>query len=328
MQKEVKYKIISEGLKNGVSNTCKKYDISRTIYYRWLKRFQSGGIDALDDIKKDFIPPNRTNSEIEAHIFTLVKTYPNYGPRALKYLLDELGYNISESAVYNVLKRNSLTNKDSRIKFSKKKEIAATATIPSLLNLKSGECWIFWITEYGNYKNIGHIYSYNLFDLKSHIACTRLYTKISFHNFEELLTAVALSIAASLKLKMNYICLFEDRKILRQADNISISKTYKTLHSHGWDSKIHFLKTDEDIEQIKKLKTNYIEQSISFLMPLINENIPFSNLKLQFQDHIRKYNLNYKQKYENKWYSPIDYHNKSTNTKLILPIWAYMDRDY
>jgi len=328
MQKELRFKIISEGLKNGVSDTCRKYDISRTIYYRWLKRYKTQGIDGLDDKKKHFIPPNKTKTEVENSILNLIKTYPNYGPRALKYLLDELGYDISESAVYNVLKRNNLTGKSSRIKFAKKGEPPITRSIPTLSELKSGECWIFWITEYGHDKNLGHVYAYNLFDLKSHVACTRLYNKVSFSNFEDLLTAVALSVATSLNLKINYICLFEDRKILKHADNVSRSKIHKTLQNHGYDPKIHFLKEHEDMDEIIRLKALYIEESISFIMPLINEGLSFSELKLQFQDYIRKYNISNKKQYADDWYSPIEYHNKCTNTKLILPIWAYMDRNY
>lgn len=328
MQKELKFKIISEGLKYGASPTCRKYDISRTLYYRWLKRFKSEGIDGLEDKKKNFTPANKTNNEIEKSILELIMTYPSYGPRAIKYLLEELGHNISESAVYNVLKRNNLTNKESRIKFSTKEVTAVTREVSSLPELSSGECWIFWITECGNYKNLGHVYSYNIFDLKSHVACTRLYNKISFNNFEDLLTAVALSIATSLKLKINCICLFEDRKIMKNADNVSKSKFHKTLQDQGFKASIHIINSNDDVDQIKKLKAEYTRQSISFLMPLINDGLTFYDLKLQFQEYLRNYNLNNKKQYENGWYSPAEYHNKSTNTKLILPIWAYMDRDY
>lgn len=328
MEKELRFKIISEGLKNGISVTCKKYDISRTIYYRWLKRFKSQGIDGLDDKKKNFIPSNKTNKEIETHIINLIKTYPDYGPRAIKYLLDEIGHNISESAVYNVMKRNNLTNKNNRIKFSKKDIRTITQTIPALEELKSGECWIFWITDYGHFKNIGHIYAYNLFDLKSRIACTRLYNKISFGNFEELLTAVALSVATSLNLKINYICLFEDRKILKPTDNVSKSKIHKTLLDQGFEIKIHFIKINDDMDQINHLKSHYSEECISFLMPLISEEVTFTELKQSFQGHIRNYNIHNKKQYDDAWHSPIEYHNKCTNTDLILPIWAYMDRYY
>ena len=140
MQKDLRFKIISEGLKDGVSVTCRKYNISRTLYYRWLKRYQSQGIDGLKDIKRDFVPPNKTAVETEKALLGLIKEYPNYGPRALKYLFDELGYEISESAVYNIMKRNKLTKKELRISFSKKQGSKMATSIPPLPQLSSGEC--------------------------------------------------------------------------------------------------------------------------------------------------------------------------------------------
>jgi transposase-like protein len=328
LDKEIRFRIISEGLKNGVSITCRKHNISRTIYYRWLKRFKSHGIDGLEDQKKNFVPKNKTSKEIENQILNLMKNYPDYGPKALKYLLEELGYKISESAIYNVMNRNDLTNKYKRINYFKKHAKTITTTIPPLTDLKSGECWIFWITDYGHFKNIGHIYAYNLFDLKSRIACTRLYGKISFHNFEDLVTAVALSVATSLNLKTNYICLFDDRKILKHSDRVSETKFYKTFHDHGFDVKIHFMKDNEDIDQINNLKITYTEECMNFLLPLITDKSSFSELKLLFQGHIRNYNIHYKKQFDGIWKSPIEYHNQCTSTNLILPIWAYMDRNY
>lgn len=328
MQKEHRFKIVSEGLKNGISETCRKYNISRTIYYRWLKRFKAQGIDGLDDQKKNFIPKNKTRSDIRDSILNLVKIYPDYGPKALKYLLEELGHNISESAVYNVLKRHNLSRKINRLKYAKQGDKTIIQTIPPLSELTSGECWIFWITEFGSYPSIGKMYVYTFYDLKSRIACSRLYNKVSYENFEDLLTAVALSVATSLNLRINYLCFFDDRKILRYADSIAKTKIRKTLQNHGYDAKIHFLKPNNDLEAINKMRVSYVSESISFIMPLIKENKSFSDIKLAFQDHIRNYNISYKKTYDIGLLSPVDYHNKITHTKLILPIWAYMDRNY
>jgi len=328
MDKENRFKIISEGMRDGVSETCRKYGISRTLYYRWLKRFKSQGIDGLDDKKRTFSPPNKTSSQVEVIILELVKTYPTYGPKALKYLLDELGHDVSESAVFNVLRRKDLSKRASRIKYSKVDEPPQPSKIPRLFQLKSGECWIFWITDYGYYSHLGHIYGYNLFDLKSKIACTRLYNKVSYSNFEDLLTSTALSVARSLNLKINYICLFEDRKILKNAESISRSKLYKTLHNHGFEAKVHFLKDYQDHDQVMDLRSGYVEECMSVLMTLIQSNKSYVDIKMDFQNFVRKYNINFKRKYGQEWYTPVDYHNRLTNTKRILPIWAYTDRKY
>lgn len=328
MEKELRFKIISEGLKNGISATCRKYEISRTIFYRWLKRYKSCGLDGLNDVKKDFVPINKINTEIEHTIFDLIKKYPHYGPRAIKYLLDELGYRISESAVFNVMKRNNLTNKEKRILYAKKRDTKITRSIPTVAKLSSGECWIFWITDYGYYENIGILFEYTLFDLKTRIACTRLYNEISFDNFEDILTAVAMPVATTINFKPNYLCFNKNVKLIKKSRKVFINKINKIIQNNGLDVRIHILNDNDDLDKINEYKNQYTEGCISFLMPLINRGVSFTELKLQFQEYIRNYNINHKFLYDKKLYSPIEYHNILTNSSLILPICVYLDRKY
>lgn len=328
MQKDFRFKIISEGLKNGVSVTCRKYNISRTLYYRWLKRYKSKGIDGLSDIEKDFVPANKTKTETENALLELIKEYPDYGPRALNYLFDELGYNISESAVYNIMKRNNLTTKKLRLNFAKKQEHKTTQSIPPLTELKSGECWLFWITDYGSYET-GTLYEYTLYDLKSQIAATRLYDNISFKNFENLLTAVAIPVGKSLHMKIKFLCFFQDNKVLKQLGKTFKSRLNKLILDNGLDCHMHIIpNSNNDLEQINIYKNTYTEGCLSFLIPYLNENVTFSDLKLAFQDYLKDYNLTHKSIFHNMAYSPVEYHNQLTNTKRILPIWAYVERSY
>lgn len=327
MTREEKFKVISEGIKYGVSKTCSKYNISRTIYYRWLKRYKELGIEGLDDIQKNFTPVNKTDEKVEAALFNLIKTYPTYGPRALKYLLEEIGHVISESAVFNIMKRHNLTNKERRLKFSKKNPPQITRVIPPLSELDSGECWIFWVTEVGTYKVTGKVYAFTFLDLKSQIACTRLYNHVSFGNFEDILTAVALSVATSLSLKIKYLCFFKDDKI------ISHSKTFmprinKIIRENNLNVLVNVLNKNDDLNSINLLRKQYNEKCLSFLMDNIKQSNSFTEFKHNFQDFVRKYNLVDQITFDQQCYSPVDYHNKLTNTKLILPIWAYFDREY
>lgn len=329
MKKDLKFQILSEGLTNGVSLTCTKYNISRTIYYRWLKRYKTLGIDGLDTIKKDFVPINKTCPETEKALLNLIKEYPHYGPRALKYLFEELGYTLSESAIYNMMKRNNLTHKDSRIKFAQAHHKKLTTPLPSLHQLQSGECWIFWITDYGHYKNIGNIYAYNLYDLKSRIACTRLYDKVSLSYFEEILAAVAMPVAKTLDLNIHYLCLFKDCKIIQASKKNFKAKLSKIILNHGFDFKIHiFLPSNSDLTTIRKLKKQYSEDCASFLMPHLQGTIDFNTLKTHFQEYLRNYNMKELIPFDVGDCSPIDYHIHCTHKKLILPIWAYIDREY
>lgn len=328
MHKNIKFKILSEGQTNGISSTCRKYNISRTIYYRWLKRYKEEGMEGLDSSKKNFVPKNKTSPEIENVLLNLFKNYPKYGPKAIKYLIEELGYEISESAVYNVMKRHNLTNKESRIKFAKKKKDNMINTLPPLNELNSGECWILWSTYYGNFNKIGNIYEYTVFDFKSRIACSRLYLDKSFNHFEDLLTAAAIPVAQTLKLNVKFFCFFQDSKMTKHSRNIFNSKISEIIQDNGLDAKMHIINTNNNLVKFHELRKQYTEGCISFLMPLIRKGMQFDELKIQFQRYIRRYNINHKLKFDCETCSPIEYHKKLTNNQPILPLWAYIDRLY
>lgn len=329
IDKDLKFKIISEGSTNGISNTCRKYNISRTLYYRWLNRYKAKGIDGLDSIKKDFIPSNKTNKEMEIALLNLIKKYPSYGPKAIKYLFDDLGYKISESAIYNIMKRNNLSTKENRIKFSKRPQCKVTAILPNFNEVNSGQCWLFWITNYGHYNNIGNLYEFTLFDCKSRIACSRLYNESTFNNFEDLLTALAMPVAKTLNLKVNQLCILQYDKTFNLSKNTLNSKINNLLEDNRFDFKVYLIShKSEELINIYNLRRNFTKEVSNFLIPLLNGDITFSKLKFLFQDYIRNYNIVYKTTFDNGEYTPVEYHNKITSTKLILPMWAYINREY
>lgn len=329
MDKDLKFKIISEGLEKGVSVTCRKHNISRTLYYRWLKSYQSYGLDGLDNTKKNFVPVNKTDCDTEKALLELIRKYPSYGPKSIKYLFDELGYNISESAIFNIMKRNNLTQKKNRLKLSSKKEEAITSPIPTIKDLHSGECWIFWITPCGNFKSLGNIYIYSIYDVKSRIACSRLYNSVSFENFEDLLTSTAIPVSKTFNLKLNYLCILKDSKLLTQGKNIFYKNVKKMLSDNGFCFKIHTLTpSDEDFKLLTTMIADYSKGCVSFITSIINDSDSFLTLKYSLQDYIRKYNTTIKIKFDDGDYTPVEYHNKLTDSKLIFPIWAYKNRDY
>jgi len=109
MNSELKLRVIKEALTLGVSATCRKNKISRTLFYRWLKRYQQSGMKGLEPVRKPFRPHNKTEQGIVDKLFVLMKKHPRIGPRELKYHLEGQGHYISESAVYNILMRHGLT---------------------------------------------------------------------------------------------------------------------------------------------------------------------------------------------------------------------------
>jgi len=63
MEGEDKLSIITEGLTSGVSTTCRKHGISRTLFYRWLKRYKEAGLSGLSTAKRVSPPHNKTRDE-------------------------------------------------------------------------------------------------------------------------------------------------------------------------------------------------------------------------------------------------------------------------
>jgi len=328
MDKNLKFQILMEGQKHGVSALCEKHGISRTLYYRWLKRYKDLGMEGLSDQKRSFVPVNKTKPEIVSAIFTLVKKYPRYGPREIQYRLEDIGYAISESAVYNTLKKNQLSTKQERLRFAKRKSREMIKNDIVFEDLSSGECWLCWTTYYGEFKGIGKVYEYTLFDYKSKIACSRLYDHLSAENIKNLLEALALPVAQNLNMELKYLCFFEEAEVLDKQSGSFFSDIHQLLHNQGFAMDIHLLKQGENLGIIRELRQEYTNRCLSYLMPYIKRETSFNGLKIFLQNYVRDYNIHQKMPYGDQYYSPVEYHGVATDNKMILPLWAYMDRLY
>lgn len=107
-----KYEIIRlvEQSSLSVKQTLLRLDIRRSTFYAWLKRYQDGGIDALEDRKP--VPRSAWNKvpqeELDA-VMDLALAKPELSPReiAVTYT-DEQERFVSESTVYRLLKAHDL----------------------------------------------------------------------------------------------------------------------------------------------------------------------------------------------------------------------------
>lgn len=92
-----------------VSETARKFRVSRQIVRKWEKRYREEGIEGLKDKPK--IPKNRRTVLTEEIIELILKLRQenSYGPRRIRKILQELyNINISEHPIYNVLKSYKL----------------------------------------------------------------------------------------------------------------------------------------------------------------------------------------------------------------------------
>jgi putative transposase len=72
-----------------MTELCEMYDIARETGYYWLRRYQQGGLEALQD--RDRAPrqhPNQTPEEIEEAVLELRRAHMSWRPRKLKRVLE------------------------------------------------------------------------------------------------------------------------------------------------------------------------------------------------------------------------------------------------
>lgn len=94
-----------------VTDLCQLFGISRKTGYKWIKRGLEQNPNGFEDrSKRALYSPIKTHEDIESSIITLRKTYPDWGGRKIKRLLETQGQkNIpAASTITQILKRNGL----------------------------------------------------------------------------------------------------------------------------------------------------------------------------------------------------------------------------
>jgi transposase-like protein len=75
-----------------VRQLCRRFGLSPTIAYKWLARFEEGGLEALrDQSRRPKQSPARTAAALEEKIVTLRRAHPAWGARKLRKRLQTLG---------------------------------------------------------------------------------------------------------------------------------------------------------------------------------------------------------------------------------------------
>jgi len=192
-----KYMILKHALKeNNISQTCMLFGISRTTFYKWHKAYQKHGMIGLET-KEPQKPrmPNKVGKAIENEILSYVQKYPADGPKRIFYELKAEGIKVGETGIYNVLKRNNLTTKASRIEFAKKharrhsikfskptKTVQTTEKSLETLSGNSPDAYpgylvVQRIDYMGRFEGIGKIYQYSIYDTFSKWGFVKLYNK-------------------------------------------------------------------------------------------------------------------------------------------------------
>ena len=88
MDERMRFVLEQERGLHTMTELCEIYDIARETGYYWLRRYQQGGLEALQD--RNRAPerhPNQTPEQIEAAVLELRRAHMRWGPRKLKRVL-------------------------------------------------------------------------------------------------------------------------------------------------------------------------------------------------------------------------------------------------
>ena len=83
-----------------ITNTCRVFNLSRTIYYEWLRRFnQFGYLGLMDKQKSKPRMHNQIKPDFEVIIDNYITEYPTHWPRRISDELKVQSITISETGV-------------------------------------------------------------------------------------------------------------------------------------------------------------------------------------------------------------------------------------
>ncbi len=327
--KQERYEIITHGIKFGVTQACKDYGISRTIYYRWLKRVEAYGINGLEEIKRNYTPKNKASHEFEKVVLNKIRMYPEYGPRSIAWILEDHGFTISDSGVFNIMKRHHLTTKKDRVAFCKQHDEADGSEdkihLPLPQDTKVGDIWLCWTDYLGNIDKAGDIYQYCIIDVKSKIACSRIFRSQSTEYALDTLLGVAFPMGKDLNMKPQII----------MTHNVQDYTTGRNKGGHRYTTILrklgikHILWSEKYVAYTD-IAQGFSEKSLSFLKhKILVEELNFSDLKDMLQNFLREYNLqNPVDDPLGRGKTPFEIVVSESKEEILLPVWVYINRSY
>jgi transposase len=116
---EQRFNAVMEVLRDGltVTEVAERYGVSRQTVHGWLRRYRTGGLDALAD--RSHRPrhcPHQMPAAIEARLCELRRHHPHWGQRRLAHELARVGVDPPPglTSIYRALVRNGLLRPKAR----------------------------------------------------------------------------------------------------------------------------------------------------------------------------------------------------------------------
>jgi len=185
-----------------VTELCRRFNRSRTWFYKWNHRYHLYGEAGLRNIKRDPpAMPNITPLDVEMRILDYIEQNPSYGPVHIADEMCQAGVPVKSAAVYNVLKRHDLNTRKKRLEHLRIKRgvVATPADLDrdrerskhrSLDTRYPGHIVGMDVFYVGTLKGVGRIYQFTAIDTYSSYAWAKLYTNKSALSACDFLTHV------------------------------------------------------------------------------------------------------------------------------------------
>ena len=109
-------RVMEHAAKTSVSEACRVFGVSRTTFYRWQKRVEAYGLDALmPKGRRAPAMPNQTPSWVVEELLAEAVVRPTLGARRYAEVLAERGFQLSASGVQKILNRHGLGRRRQRV---------------------------------------------------------------------------------------------------------------------------------------------------------------------------------------------------------------------
>ncbi len=329
-----KYYIIRHALKtNNVTETCKTFGISRTIYYRWYNEYRKSGLEGLKEKTREKPDmPNKVSKEIEGLILKHVLKHPEDGPKRIYYELKSKGIVVGETGIYNVLKRHKLNCKEERKAYSRarsiKNEVQSEAKKSDLKMEDIGQVQpgyaVIQTTSYiGKIGQIGSVYQIVLLDLFSNFAFAKVYTSKSSMNAIDLMEMSIIPMIRVFDIKISNLI-------------TNNSKEYTTNWDRGMHKYDEFLKMNKIKHMSFPAKNKNIFGAMDRFISILQEefydevlrNDTYSSLD-ELENGLNKYirYYNYERSIDegvHKGKPPIEVIYRQLEGDKPLPLWFYI----
>ena len=90
MEERTRFVLEYQGGLSSMAELCRRYGVSRETGYVWLRRYGCEGMEGLRDRSRaPHRPGNRTAEQIEAMVLELRREHMRWGPRKLKWVLEQ-----------------------------------------------------------------------------------------------------------------------------------------------------------------------------------------------------------------------------------------------